>query len=402
MLGSGDCSVPIVSVNGVAINNAKGAPRARCLVHLLRGECGITILDQNCGQGSGNFMLTRPSAPVRTVNSRPCRVGRGFPSVCITISGSQQGNVRTLYGGRMTPNARMVLLSSTFRRHCIGPNVGVLLISCRHVVYSSGLLPTKHLHRPVRKGEHTGVIVMAGYPGSVGPVRCQIVQGELGLCPCRDLCFSALGCNDLSRLFHGRRLSLGRAMHRGGVVLLANVTSPRRVGVSLRGRNTGAAPVTFRSRRCFDIGSVSRVGGSFSQVPRPGLIIAARGSTAQLGGLGNLDRRMRGTLCTLPVRVRVLRGRRRSFGRGVANCMFGGSEGDVLTGGWGSRPAQRHRYPKREVKWVNSEGREHRLCPVRKGPPFSYVRDKEARQAASFQGVEQRERRNRKEAVPLL
>lgn len=290
----------------------------------------MTMLDHNCGHGSGNFMLTEPSASMRVVNSRPFRVGRGFPSVRVTMSQSHYRNVRRLYGDRVTPKARIVVLSSTFRRQCMGPKVGVLLMSCRQLVYRSALLPTKQVHRPRGKGDQTRVIVIAGYPGSVAPVSLEILDGRVRLCPCRRLCFAALACNGLRPLFATKgTISLGRVRGSGRVLLIANVTSPTGLVRSLSPCGRRVRSLTFDSRRSFATESVRLVGGHFVGLPRNGhVVVAARGSSMQLTTRPLVSRVLGPCVCVLPVRMTFLRSRRRLFGSGVASCIEGGSEGD--------------------------------------------------------------------------
>lgn len=292
------------------------------------------MLDQKCGHRAGKFMLSATRDSTHDVNSRPCRVRSGFSSVQMTISRSHYRNVRELLAlGR--PPIRIVLLSSTFRRQCIGTKLGVLLASCRHLFYSSALVPTKHLQRPTRNGGQTRVIVMAGYPPSVGPVSCGVVAGELGLFPCRRLCFSSFQCKGLQTIFPSytamRREGLSSLRARRRVLLVANVTSPSAVVHRLRVRAQGVSLLTFDSRRGFDRQSLTRVGREFNGLEgKRHLVIAARGSTAHLVYRRRLSRKLGPFVCTLPVRMRVLRGRRSGFGRRVVNCIERGAEGNDL------------------------------------------------------------------------
>lgn len=312
------------------MKNANGAPRARCLVGLLRSGCRITILDQKCGQHAGNCILTAPRYATGAVKSRPCRVCAGFSSIALTISRGHYRKVRGLLGlGR--PLASIVLLSSTFRRHRMGTKLGVLLASCRHLFYSSALLPTKHLHRPIDKGGQTRVIVIAGYPRSVGPVSCGVVAGQLGLCPCRQLFFSSFQCNGLRPMFSGRNNVTLSLLASASVLLVANVTSPTPVLRELKSYAGRVSLLSFNSRRSFARGSVRRVERQFGGLGNgQQLVVAARGSTAHLVGRPNLSTRLGPFVCTLPVRVRVLRGRRSGFGRRVVSCIERGAEGHDL------------------------------------------------------------------------
>lgn len=230
----------------------------------------MTALDQNCGHGDQNCMLTSSGDGMHRVNSRPCRVGGGFPGTQMTMSRGHYRNVRRLLGLR-GPAMRTVVLSSTFRRHRMGTKLGVLLASFRQLLYSSTLLPTKELHRPSDNGGQTRVIVIAGYPSSVGPVSFGVVTGQLRLCPCRRLCFSEFHCKVLAPLFprgagdQGILSSLAKSRR---MLLIANVTSP----TPLRGRIRSCAPriglLTFSSRRSFAPGSLLRVGRRFRRLRR--------------------------------------------------------------------------------------------------------------------------------------
>lgn len=287
------------------------------------------------------------------MNSRPFRVRRGFSSVCMTMSTGQMENVGGLRDGRRAGSMSIMLLSSTFRRHCIGPNVGVLLMSCRHLVVCSGVLPTKELHRPLDKGDHTSVIVVAGYPGSLGPVRFHMLAGTVSLCPFRGLCFAYVSCSALGNIFAKGRLGSPGSCR---ILLLANVTSPGRVRRSLGPVIGRVGSLSFNSRRHFGGGSVSHVGRTFRTLPRPHVVVAARGSTIELERTRKLCRDIGRDVCRLPVGMDFVLSRRSGFGRGVVDCMQGGSEGDVLTGEGSRRGSRSYGRSKGESQAVDFEG----------------------------------------------
>ncbi len=315
--GARPARLPAVSMNGVAMNNANGAPRARCLVRLLHRSCQLTCLDHNCGQRASKFMLTSSGSADAAVNSRTRRVRIGCPSVAITISGRHGGTVQRLTNG--APPPRLIVLSSTCRRHEVAPSVGVLLISFGHPVRLSGFLPYKRLHRDTRGASHTSVVVMAGYPSSVLPISILAFHGRLGPVPCRDLCFSGVRCLSPVPTFKNRDFGVGGT----GVLTLANVTRPGRFATRLHGFARRVDALSCSSRRGFDTSGVGRVIRQFGGLsPGRHTVVAARGSFTHLRGYG-VPRSLGPCVCVVPVGVGFVFSSRSGFSAGVVGAIRG-------------------------------------------------------------------------------
>lgn len=308
ILPSESFNIPIINVGNITVGGTGKTPHVEYLIRLLSPQYRVAVLSRGYKRKSKGYVLAEENTPIHMIGDEPWQIKHKFPHVHVAVDANRREGIRRLMNDEATKDVQLILLDDAFQHRYVKASCNILLIDYHRLATEDKLLPAGQLREGVDGISRANIVIVSKCPSAMTPMSYRILQSALNLRPFQQLFFSTFKYNKAYQLFGDKSFPIntlrGNNTH---VLLLTGIGNPLQMEQDLRAFAQHITPCTFPDHHNFTTTDVRHINESFSQLPKPRIIITTEKDATRLKQVNGLSAEVHESIYTLPIEVQILR-----------------------------------------------------------------------------------------------
>lgn len=337
--------LPVLSVGNITVGGTGKTPHVEYLIRLLSPHYKVAVLSRGYKRKSKGYVLASTDTPMHEIGDEPWQIKQKFPDVYVAVDKVRTHGISRLMNDEKTKDVEVVLLDDAYQHRYVTPTANILLVDCNRMIPYDKLLPAGSLREPKESMDRANIVIVTKCPQDIKPLDFRVAQKLLRLRPYQKLYFSTMRYRAMHRLFGEGEKSLEH-LQEHHVMLLTGIASPGQMLEDLKPHAKHVTPLSFPDHHYFSTSDADLINRTFSELPRPRLIITTEKDATRLRTLDRLSDEVKENLYVLPIEISILRDEQENFNEKIKGYVLKNSRNSVLATGQNERKAHHSHHPR--------------------------------------------------------